>query len=258
MKPDLNSDKNPKNNPMLKRVLIGSGIGIGLLALLGGGAYGASRLLHRDGPKIIEVSQVSGDTGEDEDFQTSDNLIINTEIAGDEDFAEFEKMPILLCGVDYVSGSGATAVNEYSIYVSPEAVSDGLNLGDLWAVKGNGPVTEDNANMIQTYMGDEAADGDAIIVYVLPNGGKLIKWRTELYLMEGDIADGDVVTIGANLAGQDADGQWQENPISTQATVVWGPDMANLADSIESPGYSLTRTMSFFRHWMELGKFPTH
>ena len=120
-----------------------------------------------------------------------------------------------------VSGSDEHLENGYIIYLSPDTVASGLNIGDLWAVVGDGPVTMDNAIMIQTF--DPATMGT---VEELSNGGRLVTWETELYLMDGSVSTGDKVTVGVNLAGQDKNGQWIEEDISPyQLTVDWGSNM---------------------------------
>ena len=111
-------------------------------------------------------------------------------------------------------GSGADAVYEVTVVLSPEMVKKGWNLGDLWAKIGGIP-TMDDWDAINTYESSIGKEED------LPNGGKRVTWRTSLYFPNGAPKDGDEVTIGANAAGQDENGNWSEGEIAHTVTVKW-------------------------------------
>ena len=117
--------------------------------------------------------------------------------------------------VEYNGGSGMEAEHTFYMTVSKEKWDAGWRIGDLWGVKGKGPVTTDNATTIMT------AEESMYEVSDFPSGRKLVKWKTSLASMGDEFADGDEVTIGVNLVNMSGD-SYEEGPISPdQFTLKW-------------------------------------
>ena len=127
---------------------------------------------------------------------------------------------IQLLSATYVEGEGADAVYEFEMAVSPTAVANGQNLGDVFVKVGETSPTLDDWEGINTYdssMGEETPRED---------GGLNLKWKTSVYFPDKAPTNGQKVTIGVNVAGQDEDGNWSESEMQSTATIDWGSDWA--------------------------------
>ena len=204
-------------------IIIAGGAAVGVATIVGGIAV--ARLIKQNNPKIMEVSKVEEyNPTENPDSEEPFSIITTFETPigkSEEDPLENTALllaPISVDDVEFVEMDGETSdlILKYTISISDEKWQDGWRLGDLWGKVGDDGVTMDNATLIMTWEG-EGSEGSTVTQ--LENGRHQIIWETSLYPMGEPPVEGDVVSVGANLARQGENG-WEEDEISPYQMII--------------------------------------